>query len=50
MEFSKDDKVIVNPLRIKQRYAAELEHNLVLFYMGTSRESAKIIRETNSKY
>jgi|TARA_B110000967_G_scaffold47378_1_gene47902 D-glycero-alpha-D-manno-heptose-7-phosphate kinase len=45
MEFSKDDKVIVNPLRIKQRYAAELEHNLVLFYMGTSRESAKIIEK-----
>jgi D-glycero-alpha-D-manno-heptose-7-phosphate kinase len=48
MEFYKDDKVIVNPLRIKQRYAAELEHNLVLFYMGTSRESAKII-ETQTK-
>ncbi|PCJ64302.1 MAG: dehydrogenase [Bacteroidetes bacterium] len=45
MEFYKDDKVIVNPLRIKQRYAAELEHNLVLFYMGTSRESAKIIEK-----
>ena len=45
MEFYKDDKVIVNPLRIKQRYAAELEHNLVLFYMGTSRESARIIEK-----
>ena len=45
MEFYKDDKVIVNPLRIKQRYAAELEHNLVLFYMGSSRESAKIIEK-----
>lgn len=43
MEFYKDDKVIVNPLRIKRKYAAELENNLVLFYMGTSRESAKII-------
>jgi D-glycero-alpha-D-manno-heptose-7-phosphate kinase len=43
MEFSNDDKVIVNPLRIKQRYTAEIEHNLVLFYMGTSRESAGII-------
>lgn len=45
MEFYKDDKVIVNPLRIKQKFAAELEHNLVLFYMGTSRESAKIIEK-----
>ena len=45
MEFYKEDKVIVNPLRLKQRYAAELEHNLVLFYMGTNRESASIIEE-----
>lgn len=45
MEFYKDDKVIVNPLRLKQKYAAELENNLVLFYMGTSRESAKIIEK-----
>ncbi len=48
MEFYNDDKVIVNPLRIKQKYAAELEHNLVLFYMGTSRESAKIIEKQTS--
>ncbi len=48
MEFYKDDKVIVNPLRIKRKYAAELEHNLVLFYMGTSRESAKIIEKQTS--
>jgi D-glycero-alpha-D-manno-heptose-7-phosphate kinase len=45
MEFYADEKVIVNPLRIKQKYAAELEHNLVLFYTGTSRESAKIIEK-----
>jgi D-glycero-alpha-D-manno-heptose-7-phosphate kinase len=45
MEFYKDDKVIVNPLRIKRKYAAELEHNLILFYTGTSRESAKIIEK-----
>lgn len=45
MEFYKDDKVIVNPLRIKRKYAAELEHNLVLFYTGTSRESASIIEK-----
>jgi D-glycero-alpha-D-manno-heptose-7-phosphate kinase len=45
MEFYADEKVIVNPLRIKQKYAAELEYNLVLFYTGTSRESAKIIEK-----
>ena len=48
MEFYKEDKVIVNPLRVKHKYAAELENNLVLFYMGTSRESAKIIEKQTS--
>lgn len=43
MEFSADDKVIVNPLRIKQQYLFELENNLLLYYTATSRESAKII-------
>ena len=45
MEFYEDDKVIVNPLRIKQQYLFELENNLVLYYTSTSRESAKIIEE-----
>jgi D-glycero-alpha-D-manno-heptose-7-phosphate kinase len=35
--------VIVNPLRIQKRIMAELEMNLVLYYTGTSRLSAKII-------
>lgn len=43
MEFYKDDKVIVNPLRIRKKYVQELQNNLVLFYTGKSRESAKII-------
>lgn len=43
MEFYKEDKVIVNPLRIKQELLFELQHNLVLFYTQTSRESSKII-------
>lgn len=45
MEFYADDKVIVNPLRIKQQYLFELENNLVLYYTATSRESAKIIEK-----
>ena len=45
MEFYGDDKVIVNPLRIKEQYLFELENNLVLYYTSTSRESAKIIAE-----
>lgn len=43
MEFSANDKVIVNPLRIKDIYLNELAHNLVLFYTQTSRFSSKII-------
>ncbi|MDE3236797.1 MAG: dehydrogenase [Bacteroidota bacterium] len=45
MEFYANDKVIVNPLRIRQEYLNELENNLVLYYTSTSRESATIIKE-----
>jgi len=45
MEFYKDDKVIVNPLRIRPQYMHELENNLVLYFTATSRESAGIIKE-----
>ncbi len=43
MEFYAADKVIVNPLRIRQEYLYELENNLLLFYTATSRNSATII-------
>ena len=45
MEFFAEDKVIVNPLRIKQQYLFELENNLLLYYTSTSRQSAKIIEQ-----
>src|SRR6478736_4736487 len=45
MEFYEDDKVIVNPLRIRSQYLHELENNLVLYFTATSRESAGIITE-----
>lgn len=45
MEFYNDDKVIVNPLRIRPQYMHELENNLVLYFTSTSRESATIIKE-----
>jgi D-glycero-alpha-D-manno-heptose-7-phosphate kinase len=48
MEFFEGDKVIVNPLRIKQQYLFELENNLLLYYTSTSRESAKIIEKQSS--
>lgn len=43
MEFYADEKVIVNPLRIRPKYLNELQNNLLLYYTGTSRLSASII-------
>jgi D-glycero-alpha-D-manno-heptose-7-phosphate kinase len=43
MEFSQNDKVIVNPLRIKPVYLHELAYNLVLYNTITSRLSSEII-------
>jgi D-glycero-alpha-D-manno-heptose-7-phosphate kinase len=45
MEFFENEKVIVNPLRLKRWIRNELEASLILYYTGVSRESAKIINE-----
>ncbi len=45
MEFHKDEKVIVNPLRIRSKVLNELAYNLVLFDTDTSRVSADIIKK-----
>jgi D-glycero-alpha-D-manno-heptose-7-phosphate kinase len=45
MEFYKDDKVIVNPLKVKQEHLFELENNLLLYYTSTSRDSATLIKK-----
>jgi D-glycero-alpha-D-manno-heptose-7-phosphate kinase len=45
IEFYKDDRVIVNPLRIKRWVIDELEVSMVLYYTGESRSSDKIIKE-----
>lgn len=45
MEFFADNRVIINPLRLKPHIIAELESSLVLFYTGMSRDSAAIIAE-----
>lgn len=45
MEFYKDDKVVVNPLRVKPEYMFELENNLLLYYTSTNRDSAEIIEQ-----
>ena len=49
MEFY-DDRVIVNPLRIKREYINELENNLLLYYTSKSRVSAEIIEQQREYY
>ncbi len=53
MEFYADDKVIVNPLRIKQQYLFELENNLfciILLPAGNQRGSLnKQTKNVNEK-
>lgn len=45
MEFLADDKVIVNPLQLKDEILYELEFNLLLYFTATQRLSATIINE-----
>lgn len=45
IEFFDENKVIVNPLRIKNWVKNELEESIILYYTGKSRDSANIIDE-----
>lgn len=45
MEFLPGNRVIVNPLQLKQEVGYELEMNLLLYFTATQRLSASIINE-----
>lgn len=45
MEFYRDDRVIVNPLRIPRQIENELQNRLMLYFTGVSRDSARIIED-----
>jgi len=49
MEFQKDDKAIINPLRIEKSIILELEQHLILFDTGVSLESTNVNQEKNSQ-
>ncbi len=48
MEFFKDDKTIINPLKVRRWILSELEQSLILFYTGVSRDSGAIIEEQHT--
>ena len=49
IEFNKDGTVDVSPVRMSKEAKAELEHWMVMYFTGLSRESANIIQEQIGK-
>ncbi len=50
MEFNSGNKVLVNPLSLKSEIINKVESNLLLYFTGQSRDSAKIIDEQISSF
>ena len=49
LEFAKDGKVIVEPLKISEEARDELHSNIMLFYTGISRSASNILKEQDEK-
>lgn len=45
MEFYDQNRVVVNPLRVRESIIYELEASLILYYSGISRQSAQVISD-----
>jgi D-glycero-alpha-D-manno-heptose-7-phosphate kinase len=48
-EFSQDDRVIAEPLKIASETLANLEDNLLLFFTGASRSAAEVLRDQDTR-
>jgi len=48
-EFMPDDRVEINPVRLKKETLYNLEDNLVLFFTGYSRSASSILKEQDDK-
>ena len=44
----RDERAVINPLRIKNWIICELEASIVLYFTGVSRKSAHIIADQSS--
>ena len=49
MEFYAENRVLVNPLRVKERIVYELESTILLYYTGVSRASADVIHDQRQR-
>ncbi len=49
MEFLPEERVIVNPLRIRQGHVDELEASMVICFTGVSRHSSEIVVDQSSR-
>lgn len=45
IEFNRDGSVMVEPVAVSADFRAELEHSIILYFTGVSRESSNIIQD-----